>query len=81
MSTQCNTSNIPVPSPEAWEPSLENSQLRRFELANWAQLVWLPLIMAAMGEILPIENHNRISKGLMDFLLYAFFQSFKYIFA
>lgn len=45
--TQCNTSNIPVPSLDACEPSLENNQFSLLEFANWAQLVWFPLIIAA----------------------------------
>lgn len=48
MRTQCKTSNMPVPSLEACDPSRLNSQLRRLEFANWAQLVWLPFIIAAV---------------------------------
>lgn len=50
MSTQWSTSNIPVPSPDAWEPNLEKSQFNLFELANWAQFVWFPLIIAARNK-------------------------------
>lgn len=57
--TQWSTSSIPVPSLDACEPNREKSQFKRFELANWAQLVWLPLMMAAV-------NVNNIS--LVSFL-------------
>lgn len=47
MSTQWSTSNIPVPSLEACEPNRLNSQFSRLLLANCAQLVWFPLMIAA----------------------------------
>lgn len=54
INTQWSTSSIPVPSPDAWEPNREKSQFNRLLLANWAQFVWLPFIMAA-------ENMDRVS--------------------
>lgn len=47
MRTQWSTSNIPVPSLDAWDPKRLNNQFNRLVLANWAQLVWFPLIIAA----------------------------------
>ena len=45
--TQWSTSNIPVPSLEACDPSRLNNQFKRLLLANCAQFVWFPLIIAA----------------------------------
>lgn len=68
MRTQWSTSSMPVPSPDAWEPSRLKSQFRRFELANSLQLVWLPLIIAAGRDvhftILPTQPKSTSEKYL-----------------
>lgn len=60
MSTQCSTSNMPDPSLEACEPRREKSQFSRLLFANWAQFVWLPLMMAASSWYRYVEIRSQL---------------------
>lgn len=71
ISTQCSTSSIPVPSPEACEPNLPNNQFNLFVSANWVQLVWFLLMIAAAQSnnncqcvSLPLCAHNAYRIGV-----------------